>query len=61
MITDDHFETLSKVRDEAMRLRAVCMEVAGSASLIHMAFDPLISLRPTKEQTASLRKLRLIQ
>lgn len=61
MITDDHFDALRKVREEAVNLRAVCIDVAGSASLIHMTFDPLVSLRPTKGQRSALNKLRLIQ
>lgn len=61
MITDEHFETLRRVREEAANLRLICIAADRAGSLLHLAFDPDISLRPTKGQSALLGKLRAVQ
>lgn len=61
MITDEHFETLRKVREETKSLRLACIVATGTPSLIHMAFDHGTAVKPMPIETAALGKLRLIK
>ncbi len=61
MITDEHFEVLRKVREEAASLRYACIAAEQAGSLLHMAYDPGISQRPTRGEQAALRRLRAVQ
>lgn len=61
MITDEHFETLQRLRVEARRLQRACVERTGLGSILHMALDPKLVTRPPPFEAAAVRKLRAVK
>ena len=55
MVTDEHFEALRKVREEAANLRLACITAEETGSLLHMAYDPGITQRNSPDEAALLK------
>lgn len=61
MITEEHFAALRSVREAAAELRLACIVAEETGSLLHLAFDRDVTLRPSKRESALLGKIRAIQ
>lgn len=61
MITDAHFETLRRIREESAGLRLVCIASSSAGSMLHMAYDRDLSQPPSPSETALLGKLKIIK
>jgi hypothetical protein len=61
MITEEHFEALRKIREEAANLRLACIATESTGSLLHLAYDRDISQRTSPSEKALLGKLRSTQ
>jgi hypothetical protein len=58
MLTQQHFAAVRRVRQEADRLRLVCIGAAGKAALLHIAFDQGIIDQLPLDHTLLVGRLR---
>lgn len=56
--TDEQFEAVRRVRAAAEALTLAIAAKNGAATFIHAAFDPKVKTKPTRAQTALLRKIK---
>jgi hypothetical protein len=61
MITDEHFDVLRLLREEAATLRLACIASDQAGSLLHMAYDRGVSQRQSQAEASLLRRLRAVQ
>lgn len=61
MPTNEHFEAIRALRQEAEALCAACVALAGTSTFLHMAFDPGILPELSRAEECLVGKLRLVQ
>lgn len=61
MISEEHFAAVRAIHAQARELTLACTAIAGTSSLLHMAFDPELVEKFTRAEQALARKLGAVK
>jgi hypothetical protein len=61
MISQEHFDALKSIQQEAKNLTLACTTITGAAALIHQSFDREASPRLSPTEEALVGKLRRVK